>query len=108
MSKPVRSEPYLRWVRSWPCHCCGAPADDAHHVIGILGQAGMGTKPSDVYAVALCRYHHNLIHTLPEMWSAQWHWLRQTLEIAAQVFTDDPLASAIEQAHQRTEDAPHE
>mgnify|MGYP006426909647 CR=1 FL=1 len=96
--KPYRCERYLNWVRSWPCHWCGAPADDAHHVVGILGQAGMGTKPDDVYAVALCRYHHNLIHNLPQMWPAQWHWLKTTLDNASKHFTDGEIRDRVNEA----------
>ncbi len=57
----IRSEKWLRWVKSQPCVCCGKQADDPHHLIG-QGQGMMGGKDNDTSTIPLCRYHHNELH----------------------------------------------
>ena len=49
-----RSQRHLRHVRSYACVMCDAeaPIEAAHVRLGSDG--GMGSKPSDLYAVALC------------------------------------------------------
>lgn len=76
--KAWRSKKYLAWVKTLPCVICGAPADDAHHAIG-LGLSGMGLTAPDQYAVPVCRGHHSEIHATPELWPKQWLWIGSTL-----------------------------
>ena len=56
-NKPWRSNAYLIYIRQQPCIICQHSETDAHHV-RIQSNAGTGTKPSDFYAVPLCRLHH--------------------------------------------------
>lgn len=57
----IRSEKWLRWVKSQPCVCCGKQADDPHHLIG-MGHGIMGGKDNDTATIPLCRFHHNELH----------------------------------------------
>ncbi|WP_193127169.1 DUF968 domain-containing protein [Enterobacter hormaechei] len=52
---------YLDWVKTQPCECCQQQSDDPHHLIG-WGQGGMATKAHDIFAIPLCRKHHNELH----------------------------------------------
>lgn len=69
--KRLECEKYTRWVKSQPCACCGAPADDPHHVIG-YGLGGMGTKTHDLFVIPLCRSHHDELHRDVTTWEAQY------------------------------------
>ncbi|MDY0433568.1 DUF968 domain-containing protein [Pasteurella multocida] len=57
----IRSEKWLRWVKSQPCVCCGKQADDPHHLIN-QGGGIMGSKADDMDCIPLCRIHHNELH----------------------------------------------
>lgn len=74
MLKPKRirwqCEKYTRWVKCQPCVCCGAQADDPHHLIG-HSQGGMATKAHDIFTFPLCRQHHDQLHRDPRSWEAQ-------------------------------------
>jgi len=70
--KQFRSKKYLVWVKSLPCSICGAPADDAHHLIGVGNMGGMGTKASDVLVMPLCRGCHTELHREPDLHLLQW------------------------------------
>ncbi|CAI1521212.1 DUF968 domain-containing protein [Serratia fonticola] len=61
---------YLQWVKSQPCVCCGARADDPHHIIG-HGQGGMGTKAHDLLTIPLCRQHHDDLHRDMSRWEVE-------------------------------------
>lgn len=61
---------YLQWVKSRPCVCCGARADDPHHIIG-HGQGGMGTKAHDLLTIPLCRQHHDDLHRDMSRWELE-------------------------------------
>lgn len=61
---------FLAWVKTQPCTCCGAPADDAHHLIG-WGQGGMATKAHDAFTIPLCRKHHTELHNGPAAFEQQ-------------------------------------
>jgi len=78
---PWRSEQYLAFVRSLPCCHCGRPADAAHHIIGVGGMSGVGTKAPDDMVMPVCDGPdgcHDLIHRTPSMWPDQWEWVRRT------------------------------
>lgn len=52
---------HLDWIKTLPCVRCGrSPCDPAHVRIGTDG--GTGLKPSDRYAVPLCRACHDIQH----------------------------------------------
>lgn len=72
MLKPKRirwvCEKYTQWVKTQPCVCCGAQADDPHHLIG-YGLGGMGTKAHDIFTIPLCRQHHDELHRDPRSWA---------------------------------------
>lgn len=63
-------EKYTRWVKSQQCACCGAPADDPHHVVG-YGLGGMGTKAHDLFVIPLCRHHHDELHRDMSAWEIE-------------------------------------
>lgn len=69
--KRLECEKYTRWVKSQQCACCGAPADDPHHVIG-YGLGGMGTKTHDLFVIPLCRCHHDELHRDVTAWEAEY------------------------------------
>jgi len=80
--KPIRSPAYRRWVKSLPCCACGKSADDPHHIISV-GYGGMGTKVSDLWAIPLCREHHDSLHGNVTDWEfqhgLQWEHVALTL-----------------------------
>lgn len=59
--KRFENRKWLQFVKSQPCVCCGARADDPHHVIG-HGGGKMGGKEHDLFTIPLCRVHHNELH----------------------------------------------
>jgi hypothetical protein len=78
---PWRNSQYLAFVRSLPCCVCGGVTDSAHHIIGVGGMGGVGTKPGDEYTMPVCdgpEGCHGLIHRTPSMWPDQWEWVRRT------------------------------
>lgn len=77
--KKWRSKKYLDFVRSLPCSLCGAPADHAHHIIGIGGMGGMGTTASDYTAMPMCAGCHRSMHDDPDKWILQWEFMAHTL-----------------------------
>nr|WP_299241430.1 hypothetical protein [uncultured Halomonas sp.] len=81
-TKPFRSRRYLNWVASQPCAMCQAPADEAHHLIGIGGYSGMGTKAPDDLSIPACRSCHEHIHARPELIYGQWENIARTLHRA--------------------------
>jgi hypothetical protein len=73
---------YLNWVKSLDCCYCGAPADDAHHIIGVGNFSGMGMKAPDYLSVPVCRGCHGNLHGNPELWPSQWENIVRTLHSA--------------------------
>ena len=77
--KSFRSKKYLAFVRTLPCSICGTDQDVvAHHLIGVGGMGGMGTKAPDNYTLPLCVQDHFKIHQEPELWQHQWEWIART------------------------------
>jgi hypothetical protein len=69
---------YLAWLRLRPCVICGNPRCDAAHIRSGSPEhgkppTGMAEKPSDCWAVNLCRSCHNKQHGENELvwWAAQ-------------------------------------
>ena len=64
----VRCPQHLKWIRGHECLVqstnCGGQIEAAHVRGGTDG--GMGVKPSDFWAVPLCRTHHAQQHRLGE------------------------------------------
>lgn len=68
----VRSPAHRAWVRGHECackatlgmSCCEGPVECAHVRTGTDG--GTGIKPSDVWCVPLCRWHHREQHVFGE------------------------------------------
>ena len=60
--RPVRSQKYLAFVRSWPCIACGTArrSREAMHT----GPHGIGQKASDLDTVPGCRVCHAELHRL--------------------------------------------
>lgn len=60
--RPVRSESYKAFVRSFACICCGTMRRfrDAAHI----GPHGVGQKASDLDTVPACRACHRELHRL--------------------------------------------
>ena len=79
---------FLAYVRSLPCTICRRPGCDAAHIRAAAPQygkryTGKGEKPSDKWAVPLCRDHHREQHGMSELS----FWLRYGIA--------DPFALAI-------------
>jgi hypothetical protein len=73
----LHDKSYLAWLRLRPCVTCGnSPCDAAHIRSGSLEYnkppTGMAEKPSDCWAVSLCRSCHNKQHGQNELawWSS--------------------------------------
>lgn len=92
---------HLAWVRKHLCalwerqECWGKV--DAAHLRDLCPEIGMGTKPSDIWAIALCRKHHDLSEGRERSFCAEYginpdDWLAQALEYAAK--SDDLAARA--------------
>ena len=72
VSTMIRCPGHLVWLRGFQCivrGCKNEPAVEAAHVrVGTDG--GTGMKPSDIWAVPVCRTHHRFgayaIHTIGE------------------------------------------
>jgi ERF superfamily len=56
-----RSRDHLRYVMQQPCLVCGRKPSDPHHLRYMQPRA-LGRKPSDEFAVPLCRVHHREAH----------------------------------------------
>jgi hypothetical protein len=56
-----RNRDHLRFVMQQPCLLCGRKPSDAHHIRFVQPRA-LGRKPSDEFAVPLCRSHHRAVH----------------------------------------------
>jgi hypothetical protein len=59
----LRSQAYLKHIRSKPCLICGAQAE-AHHLTHAQPRA-MALKTGDQYCVPLCHRHHMEMHESP-------------------------------------------
>jgi ERF superfamily len=56
-----RNREHLRFVAQQACLVCGRKPSDPHHLRHIQPRA-LGRKPSDEFAVPLCRSHHRAVH----------------------------------------------
>jgi hypothetical protein len=56
-----RNREHLRYVTQQACLVCGRKPSDPHHLRQMQPQA-LGRKPSDEFAVPLCRSHHRAVH----------------------------------------------
>jgi hypothetical protein len=56
-----RNREHLRYVARQPCLVCGRKPSDPHHLRHVQPRA-LGRKPSDEFAVPLCRVHHRSVH----------------------------------------------
>jgi hypothetical protein len=56
-----RNREHLRYVAQQPCLICGRKQSDPHH-LRYLQPRALGRKPSDEFAVPLCRSHHRAVH----------------------------------------------
>jgi hypothetical protein len=56
-----RNRDHLRFVAQQPCLVCGRKPSDPHHLRRMQPTA-LGRKPSDEFAVPLCRVHHRAVH----------------------------------------------
>jgi len=72
----MKSEKYLKFVRSLPCCHCKKPAEP-HHIIGICYMGVMGSKASDLHTMPLCRDCHEEVHRDPASWP-QTRWMMDT------------------------------
>ncbi len=65
--KPVRSAPYLRFVKAFSCVACGSCrlVDPAH-----TGAHAGNQKSSDMHVIALCRECHRAFDSDPRTFAA--------------------------------------
>lgn len=75
---PLRSKKYLNWIDTQPSLLPGS-GDVTHHHIRIDGNAGMGTKPCDLFSVPLFVLLHNGFHAGKE--SDREFWERHNIDI---------------------------
>ena len=67
--KPWRSEKYKAYIRTLDCCVTGAPAECAHHVIGVGLGGVMGSKVDDSLVIPLTsEIHHELHATSVKEW----------------------------------------
>lgn len=59
--QPIRDPGHLKFITTLPCLICDQEPSDPHH-LKALTDGGMGIKPSDSFAVPLCRQHHSELH----------------------------------------------
>jgi DNA recombination protein Rad52 len=71
LPRRVRNKEHLRAVAKEPCLVCGRRPSQAHH-LKYLQPRGLGVKPSDEFAVPLCRLHHRALHDAGDE-EAWWH-----------------------------------
>lgn len=67
-----RDEAYLAYLRTLPCEICGGLGCDPAHIrspslVHGKDQTGAGRKPSDKWALPLCRPHHDEQHRTNEL-----------------------------------------
>ena len=60
-----RNKEHLRYVAQQPCLLCARKPSDPHHLQFVQPRA-LGRKPSDEFAVPLCRAHHRAAHRAGE------------------------------------------
>lgn len=58
--KPIRSQPYLAFIRTVPCVACHQVSDAEPHHVQLDGGI-IGGKCSDLWTIPLCREHHDEI-----------------------------------------------
>lgn len=68
--KRFESEAYLDFVRSRKCFLCGDPKSEPHHHRKLAHDKGMALKPSDSYAVPVCRVCHDSLHAYKTKWTS--------------------------------------
>jgi len=64
---PSRSRPHLDFIRSLPCAvagCTNGPIEAAHVRRGTDG--GTALKPSDIWTIPVCHFHHAEVHRIGE------------------------------------------
>ncbi|CBV41982.1 DUF968 domain-containing protein [Halomonas elongata] len=97
-----RSEAYLRFVRSLPCCVCGAPANAAHHLIGMYQASGMGLKAADSLAMPVCDGPgdtcHRRIHSEAHLRWQQPIFLIDTINTGLDAFPEGSIHDALIEA----------
>lgn len=77
--KPWRSKKYTDWVKNLYCSASMQPADDPHHITGLLG-GGTGTKTHDLFTMPLTRENHTELHSYGHK---QWETMKGTVQAEA-------------------------
>lgn len=84
--KPVRSDHYKTWVRSWPCIACGTikRAREAMHI----GPHGISQKASDLDCLPGCYKCHAELHRLGPVRFQMLHNLdfREAIEVLQHMY----------------------
>jgi DNA recombination protein Rad52 len=76
----VRNKEHLRAVAKEACLVCRRRPSQAHH-LKYLQPRGLGLKPSDEFAVPLCRLHHRALHDAGD---EQAWWRQQKVDPVAE------------------------
>lgn len=71
---------YTDWVKTLPSCSSLMPADDPHHITGIL-QSGTAIKLHDIFTMPLTRAEHTLIHNGSKVVNAYDVELNQSEEV---------------------------
>lgn len=82
----MKSQKYLKFVRSLDCCICFQPGAEAHHVKNPWTSSGVSVKPSDVHSIPLCRNHHQEFHNKGRIdWEDKYQVSQSDLVIRTQV-----------------------
>lgn len=89
-----RSSKHLKWVRFLPCILvgdgeCMGPVEAAHVRKGTDG--GMGEKPSDIFVLPLCQWHHRVQHMVGEV---SFHEGSDPIKRALELAVESPCVGA--------------
>ena len=81
LQKPARwkSDHYLEWLRTRPCCICSHLAAEPHHVRK-RADGGTGLKPSDAWAVPVCRDCHAHLQRYDTEWELRGRVFKAELE----------------------------
>jgi len=95
----IRDREHVKAVAKQPCLVCGRLPAHAHH-LKFLEPGGLGLKPSDAFAVPLCRLHHRALHDQgdEQSWWQQ-HKIDPVSEAQRLWRSDAPLAPPQPEGH---------
>jgi len=102
-----RNREHLRYIARQACLVCGRKPSDPHHLRHVQPRA-LGRKPSDEFAVPLCRTHHRSVHRAGD----ERAWWKQTgidpIQVARRLWRDTRQSASSLQVGSRRKKMPRE